>query len=67
TKQELLVIVITSQGVYTDAMLRAEGSDIRVNVKAAKHSLKATNKIIQLVRSEVGPKDVGVKFDPTGK
>ncbi|MBL3427603.1 SpoIIIAH-like family protein, partial [Klebsiella pneumoniae] len=42
-------------------------TDIRVTVKAAKHSQKEANKIIQLVRSEGGSKDVGVKFDPPAK
>ncbi len=64
TKQELLETVIKSQGGYPDALVRADGTDIRVTVKAAKHSQKEANKIIQLVRSEGGSKDVGVKFDP---
>ncbi|MFJ8527818.1 SpoIIIAH-like family protein [Bacillus sp. NPDC094106] len=64
TKEGLLETVIKSQGGYKDALVRAEGSDIKVTVKAAKHSQKEANKIIQLVRSEAGSKDVGVKFDP---
>ena len=64
TKQELLETVIKSQGGYKDALVRADGTDIKVTVKAAKHSQKEANKIIQLVRSEGGSKDVGVKFDP---
>ncbi|MCP1394787.1 SpoIIIAH-like family protein [Bacillus cereus] len=67
TKQELLETVIKSQGGYPDALVRADGTDIRVTVKAAKHSQKEANKIIQLVRSEGGAKDVGVKFDPPAK
>ncbi|GAB6609990.1 MULTISPECIES: SpoIIIAH-like family protein [Bacillus] len=67
TKQELLETVIKSQGGYKDALVRADGTDIRVTVKAAKHSQKEANKIIQLVRSEGGSKDVGVKFDPPAK
>ncbi|MBG0969850.1 SpoIIIAH-like family protein [Bacillus sp. SRB3LM] len=67
TKQELLETVIKSQGGYPDALVRADGTDIRVTVKAAKHSQKEANKIIQLVRSEGGSKDVGVKFDPPPK
>ncbi|HFU4564707.1 MULTISPECIES: SpoIIIAH-like family protein [Bacillus cereus group] len=67
TKQELLETVIKSQGGYPDALVRADGTDIRVTVKAAKHSQKEANKIIQLVRSEGGSKDVGVKFDPPTK
>lgn len=67
TKQELLETVIKSQGGYQDALVRADGTDIKVTVKAAKHSQKEANKIIQLVRSEGGSKDVGVKFDPPTK
>ena len=67
TKQELLETVIKSQGGYPDALVRADGTDIRVTVKAAKHSQKEANKIIQLVRSEGGSKDEGVKFDPPAK
>ena len=62
TKQELLETVIKSQGGYKDALVRADGTDIKVTVKAAKHSQKEANKIIQLVRSEGGSKDVGVKL-----
>ncbi|MGN4446666.1 SpoIIIAH-like family protein [Bacillus cereus group sp. MYBK79-1] len=67
TKQELLETVIKSQGGYKDALVRADGTDIKVTVKAAKHSQKEANKIIQLVRNEGGSKDVGVKFDPPTK
>ena len=67
TKQEFLETVIKSQGGYKDALVRADGTDIKVTVKAAKHSQKEANKIIQLVRSEGGSKDVGVKFDPPTK
>ena len=62
TKQELLETVIKSQGGYKDALVRADGTDIKVTVKAAKHSQKEANKIIQLVRSEGGSKDVGVNL-----
>ncbi|MEK5015641.1 MULTISPECIES: SpoIIIAH-like family protein [Bacillus] len=67
TKEGLLETVIKAQGGYKDALVRADGTDIRVTVKAAKHSQKEANKIIQLVRSEGGSKDVGVKFDPSAK
>ncbi len=40
TKQELLETVIKSQGGYKDALVRADGTDIKVTVKAAKHSQK---------------------------
>ncbi|MEN1934704.1 SpoIIIAH-like family protein [Paenibacillus sp. 102] len=64
TKEGLLETVIKSQGSYKDALVRADGADIKVTVKATKHSQKEANKIIQLVRAEAGSKDVGVKFDP---
>ncbi|MBC6974397.1 SpoIIIAH-like family protein [Bacillus sp. Xin] len=64
TKEGLLETVIKSQGGYKDALVRADGEDIKVTVKATKHSQKEANKIIQLVRAEAGSKDVGVKFDP---
>ncbi|MGO0657502.1 SpoIIIAH-like family protein [Bacillus mycoides] len=67
TKQQLLETVIKSQGGYKDALVRADGTDIKVTVKSAKHSQKEANKIIQLIRSEGGSKDVGVKFDPSVK
>jgi len=67
TKQQLLETVIKSQGGYKDALVRADGTDIKVTVKSAKHSQKEANKIIQLVRSEGDSKDVGVKFDPSVK
>ncbi|MDT3494273.1 SpoIIIAH-like family protein [Bacillus toyonensis] len=67
TKEGLLETVIKAQGGYKDALVRADGTDIRVTVKAAKHSQKEANKIIQLVRSEGGSKNVGVKFDPSAK
>ncbi|KFM99092.1 SpoIIIAH-like family protein [Bacillus clarus] len=67
TKEGLLETVIKSQGGYKDALVRADGTDIKVTVKATKHSQKEANKIIQLVRSEAGSKDVGVKFDPQTK
>ncbi len=34
TKQELLETVIKSQGGYKDALVRADGTDIKVTVKA---------------------------------
>ncbi|HEK9102377.1 SpoIIIAH-like family protein [Bacillus pfraonensis] len=64
TKEGLLETVIKSQGGYNDALVRTDGEDIKVTVKASKHSQKEANKIIQLVRAEAGSKDVGVKFDP---
>ena len=66
TKQELLETVIKSQGGYKDALVRADGADIKVTVKAAKHSQKEANKIIQLV-SEGGSERCRCKFDPPTK
>ncbi len=36
TKQELLETVIKSQGGYKDALVRADGTDIKVTVKSSK-------------------------------
>ncbi len=48
TKQELLETVIKSQGGYKDALVRADGTDIKVTVKAAKHSQKKRIKLYNL-------------------
>jgi stage III sporulation protein AH len=63
SKEALIETLIKSQG-YKDALVRADGSDVRITVKAEKHSKQEANKIIQLVRGEIGAKNVAVKFDP---
>ncbi|WP_379966436.1 SpoIIIAH-like family protein [Ectobacillus sp. sgz5001026] len=63
TKEVLIETLIKSEG-YKDALVRADGSDVRITVKATQQSSKDANKIIQLVKGEIGPKNVAVKFDP---
>ncbi|MGG0238511.1 SpoIIIAH-like family protein [Bacillus rhizoplanae] len=53
-KETLLETLIKTEGGYKDALVRADGNDIKVTVKAAKLSAKEANKIMQLVKSETG-------------
>ncbi|ENQ3080994.1 SpoIIIAH-like family protein [Bacillus sp. WLY-B-L8] len=53
-KETLLETLIKSEGGYKDTLVRKDGTDIKVTVKAAKLSAKEANKIIQLVKSETG-------------
>lgn len=62
TKEVLIETLIKSEG-YKDALVRADGNDVRITVIAAQQSSKDANKIIQLVKGEIGPKHVAVKFD----
>ncbi|WP_416827177.1 SpoIIIAH-like family protein [Ectobacillus polymachus] len=63
TKEVLIETLIKSEG-YKDALVRADGNDVRITVIAPQQSSKDANKIIQLVKGEIGPKNVAVKFDP---
>lgn len=63
-KEALLETLVKSQG-FDDALVRADGESIRITVKADKLSKQDANKIIQLARSEVGQKQVAVKFEPS--
>jgi stage III sporulation protein AH len=63
-KEALLETLVKSQG-FDDALVRADGESIRITVKANKLSKQDANKIIQLARSEVGQKQVAVKFEPS--
>ncbi|WP_242218842.1 SpoIIIAH-like family protein [Bacillus cereus group sp. BfR-BA-01380] len=54
TKETLLETLIKTEGGYKDTLVRADGNDVKVTVKAAKLSAKEANKIIQLVKSETG-------------
>ncbi|MFD3447787.1 SpoIIIAH-like family protein [Microbacteriaceae bacterium 4G12] len=65
TKEKLIETLIKSRGEYKDALVRADENKVRVTVKADKHSKTEANKIIQLVRGEVGTKPVDVQFEPT--
>ncbi len=62
-KEAVLETLIKSEG-YKDALVRADGEEVRITVKAEKSSPKQANKIIQLVRGELGTKKVAVQFEP---
>jgi stage III sporulation protein AH len=52
-KETVLETLIKSQG-YDDALVRAEGNNVKITVKASKeHDVSAANKIMVLVRDEM--------------
>lgn len=65
-KEEVLEALLKQTMGYEDALVRADGDQVRVTVKSKeKHSPKAANEIIQLVRSEIGSmKITAVEFQP---
>ncbi|RHW41115.1 SpoIIIAH-like family protein [Neobacillus notoginsengisoli] len=65
-KEEILEALLKQTMGYEDALVRADGDHVRVTVKTKeKHSAKAANEIIQLVRSEIGSmKITAVEFKP---
>ncbi|KIY21964.1 MULTISPECIES: SpoIIIAH-like family protein [Mesobacillus] len=63
-KEQILETLITSMG-YDDALVRADGENVRITVKAKEPSASAANEIIQMVRTELGSfQPVAVQFDP---
>lgn len=63
-KEAVLETLIKSKG-YDDALVRADGSQVRVTIKAQEHSKDAAVDIIQLVKSEIGSmQTVAVEFQP---
>ncbi|OCA91053.1 stage III sporulation protein AH [Bacillus sp. FJAT-27225] len=65
-QEEMLETLLKSTMGYEDALVRADGENIRVTVKSKKeHSAKAANDIIQLVRTEIGSKFTAVEFKPS--
>lgn len=63
-KEGVLETLITSMG-YEDALVRADGENVRITVKAQENSASAANEIIQMVRTELGSlQPVAVKFEP---
>lgn len=63
-KESVLETLIVAMG-YDDALVRADGEQVRITVKAEKPSASAANDIIQLVRSELGQlQPVAVEFQP---
>ncbi|KMY54727.1 MULTISPECIES: SpoIIIAH-like family protein [Bacillaceae] len=64
TKENLLETLIKSKG-YSDALVRADGENVRITVKSNEHSAAAANDIIRLVRDELGKQQpVAVEFQP---
>jgi len=63
-KEAMLETLIKSRG-YEDVLVRADGEQVRVIVKAKERSTKAANEIMQLVYSEIREvRDVAVEFQP---
>jgi stage III sporulation protein AH len=63
-KEFTLETLIKSMG-YEDALVRADGENVRITVKAQEHSKSAANEIIQMVRTELGSlQNVAVQFEP---
>ena len=64
TTETVLETLIKSMG-YEDALVRADGEQVRVTVKAKEHSPGEANKIIRLVTDEIGAmQKVAVQFQP---
>lgn len=64
-KEGVLETLIKSMG-YDDALVRADGENVRITVKAKDHSATAANEIIQMVRTELGSlQPVAVSFEPS--
>jgi stage III sporulation protein AH len=65
-KEEILETLIKTMG-YDDALVRADGEQVRVTVKSAKKpSATEANKIILQVKKEIGETNfVAVEFQPT--
>ena len=65
-KEEILETLIKAKG-YEDALVRADGSQVRVTVKSKKKpSATAANDIIQQVKKEIGDTNyVAVEFQPS--
>ncbi|RDU35166.1 SpoIIIAH-like family protein [Neobacillus piezotolerans] len=65
-KEEILETLLKSTMGYEDALVMADGGNVRVTVKSKNgHSAQAANEIIQLVRNEIGSMAVtAVEFKP---
>jgi stage III sporulation protein AH len=65
SKERVLETLIKAESdQYRDVLVRADGENVRIIVKStANHSPSQANKIIQLVRSELGQKQVAVEFN----
>lgn len=65
-KEEMLETLIKAMD-YEDALVRADGSTVKIIVKSDKESSKSeANAIIQMVKKEIGETNfVAVEFQPT--
>jgi stage III sporulation protein AH len=63
-KEYLLETLIKAMD-YDDVLVQAEGDQVSITVKADKQSRSEANKIIQTVRSELGPLHAVVEFQNT--
>ncbi|WP_070120714.1 SpoIIIAH-like family protein [Bacillus marinisedimentorum] len=63
SKESILETMIRTKG-YEDALVNAEGDQVRVIVKAKEHSKTAAVDIMKLVEEEFGGKLVAVEFQP---
>lgn len=64
TKENVLETLIKSKG-YSDALVRADGENIRITVKSNEHSAAAANEIIRMAKDEIGKQQpIAVEFQP---
>ncbi|KZR60344.1 SpoIIIAH-like family protein [Pseudobacillus badius] len=64
TKENVLETLIKSKG-YSDALVRADGENIRITVKSNEHSAAAANEIIRMAKDELGKQQpIAVEFQP---
>ncbi|WP_071395716.1 SpoIIIAH-like family protein [Bacillus tuaregi] len=61
-QKELLLETLIKSMNYEDVLVRADGDQVNITVKAEKQSASEANKIIQTVRSELGPLHAVVEF-----
>lgn len=61
-QKELLLETLIKSMNYEDVLVRADGDQVNITVKAEKQSRAEANKIIQTVRSELGPLHAVVEF-----
>ncbi|MGG0716540.1 SpoIIIAH-like family protein [Robertmurraya massiliosenegalensis] len=63
-KEAVLETLIVAMG-YDDALVRADGEQVRITVKSNEPSATAANEIIQVVKTELGQMQaVAVEFQP---
>jgi stage III sporulation protein AH len=62
-KERVLETLIKAESEeYKDVLVRADGNSVRIIVKSENHTRAQANKIIQLVKTELGKRDVAVEF-----